>query len=64
MHSNKIMKNLNEELIKQKKDSDDIENYLVKYHPFKTLNYIHDILKTVLPGRAFFKVLNFMNNLY
>jgi predicted RNase H-like nuclease (RuvC/YqgF family) len=64
MHTNKLMKNLNEELIKQRKETEDTENYLVKYHPFKTLNYIHDALRAVLPGKPFFKLLNNLTHIY
>jgi hypothetical protein len=58
------LKNLNEELIKNKKDQEDTENYLTKYYPFKTLNYIHDALKAVLPGKPFMKLLNQMSHIY
>ncbi len=64
MHSNKLMKNLNEELIKNKKELDETENYIAKYLPFKMMNYIHDCMKAVLPGKPFMKLLNFMSNLY
>ena len=64
MHTNKLIKNLNEELIKSKKDIEETDNYLAKYHPFQTLNYIHDGLKAVLPGKPFHKLLSFMSHLY
>ena len=64
MHSNKLMKNFNDEQTKSKKDIEETDNYLAKYHPFITLNYIHDAMKAVLPGKPFHKLLSFMSHLY
>jgi hypothetical protein len=58
------MKNLNEEIGKSRKELVDTDNFIVKYLPFKTLNYIYDIMKAVLPGRAFYKQLLYMKEIY
>jgi|LauGreDrversion4_2_1035121.scaffolds.fasta_scaffold2624030_1 hypothetical protein len=50
-HNNKMLKTLHDEKAEDHSDLNALDNFVEKYLPFKTLNYIHDSLKACLKGK-------------
>ena len=63
-HNNKMLKTLHDEKAEDHSDLNALDNFVEKYLPFKTLNYIHDSLKACLKGKQFQKLLTYMEPIY
>jgi hypothetical protein len=46
-----MLKTLHDEKAEDHSDLNALDNFVEKYLPFKTLNYIHDSLKACLKGK-------------
>ena len=63
-HNNKMLNTLHDEKAEDHANLNALDNFVEKYLPFRTLNYIHDSLKVCLSNRQFSKLLEYLEPIY